>query len=131
MLYSGYGLMLNSGEAEFIAVPVRSPFSNSVNHEAIVRDSRLAQIKKALGISGVYTESSSWRYLLKNEENGAQIDLLPDRAGHSINLCEIKLTAEEFTIEDLFSIESAVRRAAPREKTPDVYLPTLPSSQAP
>src|SRR6185437_10948769 len=38
------------------------------------------QIKRALGISGVQTESSAWRYIPRSRgETGAQIDLLIDR----------------------------------------------------
>ena len=65
----------------------------------------LSQIKKALGISGIETKVSSWRYVpskssLKNElpEKGAQIDLLIVRADKMINLCEIKFSGEAFTI---------------------------------
>jgi uncharacterized protein len=50
----------------------------------------LPQIKKALGIMGVYTEASSY-YLKKSElGRGVQIDLLLDRNDQAINLFEIK-----------------------------------------
>lgn len=55
------------------------------------------QIKKALGISGVLTQISSWRSH-KSDVN-AQIDLLIDRNDHVINLCEIKYANGEFTID--------------------------------
>lgn len=55
------------------------------------------QIKQALGISGVYTECSSWRS--KRSAQGAQIDLVIDRADHVINLCEMKFTADDFCID--------------------------------
>ncbi len=54
----------------------------------------LGQIKRALGISGVYTESSSWM----NKDPGAQIDLLIDRADHVINLCEMKFSQLPYSI---------------------------------
>lgn len=50
-------------------------------------------LKKALGIEGVYTTSSSWF----NEE--AQIDLLIDREDNVINICEMKFYQTEFTID--------------------------------
>jgi uncharacterized protein len=56
----------------------------------------IEQIKKALGISGIYSEISSWRSL--NNENGAQIDLLIDRKDNTITICEIKFSIDEFEI---------------------------------
>ncbi|MEM9885776.1 MAG: ATP-binding protein [Bacteroidota bacterium] len=54
------------------------------------------QIKKALGISGVLTYSSSWRS--RQKEGGAQIDLVIDRRDHVINLCEMKFSMTPYTI---------------------------------
>jgi uncharacterized protein len=54
------------------------------------------QIKQALGISGVFSQSSSWRS--KEAIDGAQIDLLIDRRDHVINLFEIKFSNEPYTI---------------------------------
>ena len=48
----------------------------------------LLQMKKALGISGVNTQSSSWFHPGSSEDNGIQIDLLIERADQIINLCE-------------------------------------------
>jgi AAA+ ATPase superfamily predicted ATPase len=50
----------------------------------------IPQIKKALGISGVYSLSSSFYKKGTAEEKGAQIDLLIDRKDEVINICEIK-----------------------------------------
>jgi AAA+ ATPase superfamily predicted ATPase len=58
--------------------------------------SHLPQIKKKLGISGVITSSASWRS--KDAKQGAQIDLIIDRADNVINLCEMKYSNKEFTI---------------------------------
>jgi uncharacterized protein len=56
------------------------------------------QIKKALGISGIYTESSG--FLAKSDTNkGIQIDLVLDRKDHVINLFEIKFYNTTWTIE--------------------------------
>jgi uncharacterized protein len=56
------------------------------------------QIKKALGISGIYSEISSF-YLKGNEnEQGVQIDLLIDRNDKVINLFELKFYSEPFVI---------------------------------
>ena len=59
------------------------------------------QIKQALGISGIFSQSSSWRS--KNAENGAQIDLLIDRRDRVINLFEIKFSSEPYTITKTYS----------------------------
>lgn len=49
------------------------------------------QIKKALGISGVRTSVNSWTHTpTKEHPEGAQIDLLIDRADNVMNLCEMK-----------------------------------------
>jgi hypothetical protein len=61
----------------------------------------LNQIRKALGISGISTSASSWRYTPnKNEEDakGAQIDLVIERGDRYINLCEMKFSAAPYTI---------------------------------
>lgn len=58
--------------------------------------SHIQQIKKALGISGVYTEISSWSD--KSDEGGAQIDLLIDRKDGIINVCEAKYANAPYNI---------------------------------
>lgn len=74
------------------------------------------QIEKALGISGVQTSCSSW------SSDGAQIDLVIDRADRIINVCEIKYWKDEYTItkkyaEDLrrkmarFAEDEKIRKA--------------------
>lgn len=62
-------------------------------------------IKSALGISGVYTESSGWRSISGNGNKGAQVDLLLDRADHCINLCEMKFSSNTFTIDKKYAGE--------------------------
>ncbi len=66
----------------------------------------VAQIRAALGIAGVETEVSSWRYRPSSaEESGAQIDLLIDRRDGVINLCEMKFSDGEFTIDKKYAQE--------------------------
>ncbi|WP_317897814.1 ATP-binding protein [Aurantibacillus circumpalustris] len=57
----------------------------------------ILQIKQALGISGVETQVSSWKTLL--EKDGAQIDLVIDRRDGVINLCEMKFSINQFSID--------------------------------
>lgn len=56
------------------------------------------QIKKALGISGIYSISSSFLKKATTEEPGVQIDLLIDRNDQVINLMETRFYNTEFTI---------------------------------
>jgi uncharacterized protein len=85
------------------------------------------QIKQALGIAGVYTEASGWRYSPKKGETGAQIDLLLDRADHSINLCEMKFSTNEFTIDKKYAAEldSKVTIFREQTKTRKTIFPTM------
>lgn len=51
------------------------------------------QVKKALGINGIYTQAYTWRSN-PSEDNKAQIDLLIDRADSVINLVEVKWSVD-------------------------------------
>jgi AAA+ ATPase superfamily predicted ATPase len=69
------------------------------------------QIRKALGISGIYTSISSFFARPKDGLTGAQIDLLIDRSDQSINLCEIKFSTKDYTLtkKEVSSIENKKR----------------------
>jgi uncharacterized protein len=54
------------------------------------------QIKAALGVSGVYTQHTAWKFTATPELPGAQIDLVIDRADQCIHLCEAKFTKDNF-----------------------------------
>ncbi|MEZ4885690.1 MAG: ATP-binding protein [Chitinophagales bacterium] len=56
------------------------------------------QIKKSIGISGIYSESAAFYQKATENAEGAQIDLVIDRNDHVINLFEIKFYKEEFTL---------------------------------
>ena len=60
----------------------------------------LPQIKKGLGISGMATEASSWRFTPTRDDTrkGAQIDLVIKRADKIIHLVEMKFSEIPFTI---------------------------------
>ncbi len=64
----------------------------------------IGQIRKALNIP-LSALASPWRYspVKNNKENGAQIDLLFNRADDSITLCEIKYTDKPFTIDKQYA----------------------------
>lgn len=60
----------------------------------------LPQIKQALGISGIVTNTFAFRQ--KGDETdsvGIQIDMVIDRADHVINLCEMKFSQDTYTID--------------------------------
>ena len=57
------------------------------------------QIKSALGISGVLSNICSWRKEADENGPGAQIDLLIDRNDQVVNICEMKYSLSEFSID--------------------------------
>ena len=83
----------------------------------------MEQIKRALQIGGVLTNSYAWRHVASSsDEEGAQIDLLIDRNDGIVNICEMKFCADEYAItaEDAMSMrrkkavfkrETATRKA--------------------
>lgn len=76
----------------------------------------IPQLKKELGISGVYTEEAAWRYQPKAGK-GAQIDLLLDRRDFVINLCEMKYSESEFVIDKAYTGELENKVVAFRTQT--------------
>lgn len=58
----------------------------------------IAQIKQALGISGIHTEASAFYQKGQDGQPGVQIDLLLDRKDQSINLFELKFYAKPFAL---------------------------------
>lgn len=58
------------------------------------------QIKQALGIGGVATSVSTWRYVPSKQEGkkGAQVDMVMERADRMTHLFEIKFCETRFTI---------------------------------
>jgi hypothetical protein len=63
------------------------------------------RLKAALGIAGMETTAAPWyhRHSAKSEIPGAQIDLLIDRRDHTINVCEMKFSETEFTIDKKYA----------------------------
>jgi uncharacterized protein len=56
------------------------------------------QIKSALGISGVFTQQSSWKFNGNDVLPGAQVDLVINRADQIIHICEAKFTKDNFAL---------------------------------
>jgi uncharacterized protein len=74
-------------------------------------------IKMALGISGIYTETSSYYHKGNEESEGFQLDMLIDRADRAINLCEIKFYNDDFPMTDEFATQLRQRRELFRSLT--------------
>ena len=62
------------------------------------------QLKKALGIESVHTETSVWRSRSKEGPN-AQIDLLIDRRDQCINICEMKFSTDAYEVTKEYAKE--------------------------
>ena len=66
----------------------------------------IGQIKSALGISGVHTETYSWAGA------SSQIDLLIDRDDCLINLCECKYSSRDFILDKEYDARLRERQAS-------------------
>lgn len=75
--------------------PAKSSWAGQT-FEQVCKD-HIMQIKKAIGISALLTDISSWHG--ESESGKAQIDLIIDRRDRTINICEIKFSVEEFSID--------------------------------
>jgi len=76
-----------------------------------------SQVKNALGIAAVNTQESVWRYISGKGEKGAQIDLLIDRQDNCINICEMKFSTGEFSIDPAYSAELKNKREVFQART--------------
>ena len=79
--------------------------------------SHVLQIKKALGISGIPTATSSFIAKPKDGMEGAQIDLLIERSDNTIHLCEIKFLADDLVINKAFVENLRNKRAVFNHQT--------------
>lgn len=77
----------------------------------------IKEIKAALGIAGVYTEESAWRYVPGKGQPGAQIDLLFDRQDFCISICEMKFSNSVFTIDKVYAADLVHKRDVFKNKT--------------
>jgi uncharacterized protein len=75
----------------------------------------LKEIKQALGISAVFTNTSTW--YSTDKTNKAQIDLVIDRRDGIINICEMKFSIKSFTIDKRYADELRHKIETFREQT--------------
>ena len=87
----------------------------------------IGQIRKALGISGIFTTISSFFAKPSNGMPGAQIDLIIDRSDQSINICEIKYSISDYEVtkSDVASLETKKRVFQYHTKTKKHLFTTL------
>jgi hypothetical protein len=87
----------------------------------------LMQIKKSLGIEGVFTEFYAFQSVGNKTISGAQIDLLIDRNDGIINLCEIKFCDKKFVLTktEMLKIQHRIDVFTQITKTQKTIFPTL------
>lgn len=83
----------------------------------------LRQIKHALGISGIATKTSSWKYIPPqgSNEQGTQIDMVIERVDKMIHLCEMKFRDRRFSIDKAYADTLDNRINVFKEKTGTNY----------
>lgn len=83
------------------------------------------EIKQALGIASVSAEYYSWKS--KKLEEGAQIDIIIDRADNIINLCEVKYCDHEYQLdkEEFFKIAHRIEAFQTETETTSSIIPTM------
>ncbi len=83
----------------------------------------IRQIKKGLGIEGVFSNSSSWH------NDTTQIDLLIDRDDQIINMCELKFYDSPFSIDKAYylKIKQNIDAFKVATKTRKAIFPTIVS----
>jgi len=78
----------------------------------------IVPIKRKLGIEAVETQAFAWRYQPQGEdEQGAQIDLVLQRADFCSHLCEMKFSQESYVITKGYSKELLQKEKVYRSKT--------------
>ena len=88
-------------------------------------------IRQALGIGGVNTEVSTWLYDGDDEHKGAQIDMVLIRADNIINLCEMKFSKNEFSVNKEYDKRIRERTETFREVEKTRKVPPMDSSVTP
>lgn len=73
------------------------------------------EMKKALGVSGVITKTSSWNF--NSEDGSGQIDLILSRNDNVVNMCEMKFYSDNYTVD-----ESLYRKVLSRDEEIRKYI---------
>lgn len=75
------------------------------------------QIKAAMGISGVFTQQSSWKFKGNDVLPGSQVDMVIDRADQIIHLCEAKFTKDHYAITQEYADKLRLRKSIFKQAT--------------
>ena len=117
----------NIAEEDFWPRNVNTPMITAWYGLAFERicKAHMPQIKAALGIAGVSTEFYTWR--TNKVENGAQIDIIIDRADNTINLCEVKYSEGLYSLdkEEFLKIQNRISAFKEVTETRSSIIPTM------
>lgn len=85
----------------------------------------MQQIKAALGFASVSTEFYTWKS--KQTEEGAQIDIVIDRADNTINICEVKFSEDLYSLnkEEYMKIQNRIKAFKEVTGTRSSIIPTM------
>ncbi len=83
----------------------------------LVCKAHVQQIKRKIGILGVLSEESIWYSEADDTGSGAQIDLVIDRRDRVINLCEMKFSINDFSIDADYDMALRRKLQTFRERT--------------
>ena len=97
----------------FLDNPAKSSWAGQT-FEQVCKD-HIAQVKKAIGISALLTDISSWHGA--TDRGKAQIDLIIDRRDRTTNICEIKFSVGEFVINQDYETKLRQKMEVFREAT--------------
>lgn len=85
----------------------------------------LDQIKRALGISQVSTTISKWALRGTTSIKGSQIDMIINRADNIVDLCEMKFSNSQYTIDKSYDMILRDRLQILSERIPKRKIPHL------
>ena len=91
-----------TSDPHFWTSTINSPMQNTWRGLAFERLclQHIEQMRSALGIAGVHTETYAWRHTGDDiHPKGTQIDLLLDRSDNVINICEMKYSRGTYSID--------------------------------
>lgn len=77
--------------------PALAPWRGHAFEDACLK--HVEQIKKAMGVSGVASDNSTWTLQGMQNQKGMQIDLIIERSDRVINLCEMKFVNTDFEVK--------------------------------
>ncbi|CAA6821645.1 MAG: Archaeal ATPase, fused to C-terminal DUF234 domain [uncultured Sulfurovum sp.] len=112
---SSQELLENSNYWQFISSS-QSWISWSGNSFEAICHKHILQIKQALGIAGVYTQTYYWQSRGDEKKKGTQIDMLIERADKTVMVVEIKYYNQEFSISKDYADNLRVKVESFREE---------------